>query len=185
MAARRAVGERSVPFDATLVASGGDGTYTWSLTSGALPPGLRMIDGAIAGKPDDAGRVSVYRHGDGLEARLGTTRLGSSSPRSWPSPHVFLPPGKVGKRYGARIATSGSDRSRPPGASWSARFPRGVRFDRTTGVLYEIQTRPGRYRLTFEATDALGAKAKKTLTILVTQGPQRLVQPLDLARCDP
>ena len=53
--ARRAIGEVSVPFDATLTATGGSGTYAWSLTSGALPPGLILEEGAISGTPTTAG----------------------------------------------------------------------------------------------------------------------------------
>ena len=53
--ARRAIDEVSVPFDATLAATGGTGTYAWSLTSGALPPGLILEDGAISGTPTTAG----------------------------------------------------------------------------------------------------------------------------------
>jgi Putative Ig domain len=47
-------------------------------------------------------------------------------------------------------------------------LPRGIRFDRTLGTLAGTPRTPGRYRVTFEATDALGVVSKKTLTILVT-----------------
>ena len=51
-------------------------------------------------------------------------------------------------------------------------LPRGVRFDRTAGMLFGIPTRPGRFRVTFEATDALGVKATKTLAIVVIAAPK-------------
>ena len=45
-------GTVGVPYSQTLQASGGDGTYTWSLTGGALPAGLSLSSGGvIAGTP--------------------------------------------------------------------------------------------------------------------------------------
>jgi hypothetical protein len=46
-------------------------------------------------------------------------------------------------------------------------LPRGIRFDRFFGLFYGIPTRAGRFRVTIEATDSLGVKAKKTLSIVV------------------
>ncbi len=60
-AARRATGEVSVPFDALLTATGGDGTYTWSLTSGELPPGLEHRGRRHLGDTHDRRRLSLHR----------------------------------------------------------------------------------------------------------------------------
>ena len=51
-------------------------------------------------------------------------------------------------------------------------LPRGVRFDRATGTLFGTPKKPGNYRVTFEATDALGITATKTLRILVAPAPK-------------
>lgn len=43
-------------YSATLTAGGGNGPYMWSITSGALPPGLSMdVNGNITGTPTTAG----------------------------------------------------------------------------------------------------------------------------------
>jgi hypothetical protein len=58
-----------------------------------------------------------------------------------------------------------------PPAAWRlfrGPLPRGIRFDRTLGTLSGTPKIAGRYRVTFEATDALGVVSKKTLTIFVT-----------------
>ena len=71
----------------------------------------------------------------------------------------------------AKVATLGGVKP----ATWRivrGPLPRGVRFDRTTGLLFGIPTRPGRYRVTFEATDALGVTAKKTLSIFIVATPK-------------
>ena len=46
-------------------------------------------------------------------------------------------------------------------------LPRGIRLDRTLGLLSGTPTRPGRYRVTLEATDALKVTSKTTLLIEV------------------
>jgi len=168
--ARRASGEVSVPFEALLAATGGNGTYVWSLTSGALPPGLTLADGAIDGTPttagaylftatvtDSEGRVANYPARIIIAAKLSISTL-------------LLRPAKVGFYYQAKLATAGGVLPR----TWRVLrgpLPRGIRFDRSVGALYGIPRRPGRFRVTFEATDALGVKAKKSLLLVVTAPP--------------
>ena len=50
-------GEVGIRFEKTLAAAGGSGTYTWSLSSGALPAGvvLDATSGTIGGTPRTAG----------------------------------------------------------------------------------------------------------------------------------
>jgi subtilisin family serine protease len=56
-AASMPVGEVDQAFDVSLTASGGTGSYTWSVELGALPPGLILdaLTGAISGAPTDPG----------------------------------------------------------------------------------------------------------------------------------
>jgi hypothetical protein len=45
-----------VPYNATLTAAGGIPPYTWTIISGALPPGLSLSSaGVISGTPTSAG----------------------------------------------------------------------------------------------------------------------------------
>ena len=48
---------QTAPYDETLAASGGDGAYTWTVSSGALPPGLTLngSTGAVTGVPTSQG----------------------------------------------------------------------------------------------------------------------------------
>jgi large repetitive protein len=159
--------EVGVPFSATLSATGGSGTYTWSLADGALPTGFALAaDGTMAGRTQTAG---TYR---------ATLRLTDTEGRTADYAAVFnvasrlavstlkLRTGKVGRLYRAKVATSGGIAPR----TWKIKrgpLPRGIRFDRTLGLLSGTPTRPGRYRVTFEATDALKVTALKTLVIEV------------------
>ncbi len=159
--------EVGVPFIAKLAASGGTGTYTWALAGGALPTGIALAaDGTVAGKPsaagsfratlrltDTEGRTADYAAAFGIASRLA---ISTAKLRS----------GKVGRLYRAKLTATGGVLPK----KWKVKtgpLPRGIRFDRTLGLLSGTPTRPGRYRVTFEATDALKVTSKKTLLIEV------------------
>ena len=75
-------------------------------------------------------------------------------------------PAKVGKLFGAKLKTFGGVKP----TSWritAGQLPRGVRFTRSLGVLAGMPKKAGRYRVTFEASDALGVVSKKTLALNV------------------
>jgi large repetitive protein len=159
--------EVGVPFTGKLTASGGTSTYTWSLADGALPTGVALAaNGTVAGKPSAAGSFRA------------TLRLTDTEGRTADYPAVFgvasrlavstlkLRPGKVGRLYRAKVVATGGVVPK----NWKivrGPLPRGIRFDRTLGVLSGTPTKPGRYRVTFEATDALKVKAVKKLVIEV------------------
>ena len=159
--------EVGVPFAAKLSASGGTNTYSWSVTAGALPRGLSLTDGGgIAGTPRTAGRFGATIHvtdGDGRTAdRPADFRV---APRLAITTHR-LRSGRVGLPYRASLATSGGFAAK----EWrieSGALPRGIRFDRARATLSGTPTRAGRYRLTFQVTDAIGATATRSLVIRV------------------
>jgi hypothetical protein len=157
--------EVGVPISATLTASGGAGTYTWSLASGALPPGVTASNGTIIGKPTTAGAYRFSLSAADVEGRTATfaatvlvaPRLAIST--------LVLRPGKAAKLYRAKLAKTGGVAP----VKWTARspLPRGIRLDRTLGLLSGMPKKPGRYRVTFEVVDALKVTSTKTLVINV------------------
>ena len=52
-------------------------------------------------------------------------------------------------------------------SSVSGPLPKGIKLDRTLGVLAGVPTKPGSYRVTFEAKDGLKVTARKTLRVVV------------------
>ena len=161
----------SVPFDATLTATGGSGTYAWSLTSGALPPGLILEEGAISGTPTTAGVYAFTATLTDTEGRVANYPARIVVAQKLVVSTLLLRPARQGVYYQAKLKTTGGVVPR----TWRiARgpLPRGLRFDRSAGMVFGIPTRPGRYRVTFEATDALGVKATKTLAIVVAAAPK-------------
>ena len=157
--------EVGVPFTARLGGTGGTSTYTWTLADGALPTGLGLTaDGTVTGKPsapgsfratvrltDTEGRTADYSAVFGVAQRLTISTL-------------RLRPGKVGRVYRAKLATTGGVLPKTLRIV-KGPLPRGVRFDRTLGVLSGTPTKPGRYRIRVEATDALKVKSAKTLVL--------------------
>src|SRR5579864_6450361 len=57
-------GSVNVPYNGILSASGGSGAFTWSISSGALPPGLMLNpqQGLITGTPTAAGSYPFTAH---------------------------------------------------------------------------------------------------------------------------
>jgi large repetitive protein len=165
--------EVGIPFDATFTATGGNETYTWALV-GTLPSGLTFdaTAGTISGTPrragvsrfgvtatDSEGRVATY------DARLTVAARLTIVPQR-------LPLGFVGKRYKARLRTTGGVLPRTIRITHGP-IPRGIRFNRTTGVLAGIPTKPGVYLIDVEATDALDVTSTRTFRIVVRAAAKR------------
>ncbi|MGH7340405.1 MAG: Ig domain-containing protein, partial [Candidatus Rokuibacteriota bacterium] len=164
--------EVGVPFSATLSASGGSGTYTWSVAVGALPSGFALAaDGTLTGRTQTAGTYRATLRLTDSEGRTADYAAAFNVASRLAVSTLKLRIGKAGKLYRAKVATSGGIAPR----TWKIKrgpLPRGIRFDRTLGLLSGTPTRPGRYRVTFEATDALKVTASKTLVIeVLASGP--------------
>jgi large repetitive protein len=158
--------EVGVPISSTLKASGGSGTYTWALTSGALPSGVTMSNGSIAGRPTTAGVYRFTSTATDSEGRTASFPATIAVAAKLAISSVALKPAKVGKLYRARLTTTGG----VPPKLWkvtSGPLPHGIHFDRALGLLNGTPTKPGRYRVTFEARDALKVTSTKTFAIVV------------------
>jgi hypothetical protein len=159
--------EVGVPFSAKLTAGGGTGTYTWSVLSGTLPAGFALAaDGTVAGTTRTPGAyTSMLRLSDTEGRTVDYAANIVVAPRLAVSTLV-LRPGKVGRLYRTKVSATGGVLPK----TWKLTrgpLPRGIRFDRTLGVLSGTPTKPGGYRLTFQITDGLKVVAVKTLRLTV------------------
>jgi hypothetical protein len=163
--------EIGVPFEAVVTATGGTESFTWSLTSGELPPGVALAaDGTISGTPRAAGRFRFTATVTDTEVPTPRTasytgvvnvaaRLDVATQR--------LRPGKVGKLYRAKLKALGGVKP----TVWKVKkgpLPRGIRLDRKLGVLSGTPRKAGKYRIVLEVTDELGVKSTQSLVIVVT-----------------
>jgi hypothetical protein len=161
--------EVGVPFRLPLTATGGTGpgTYTWSLSSGALPTGVALAaDGTISGTPAAGGSFGFTASATDTEGRIASypglvtvaLRIAIST--------MKIRPAKVGRLYRAKLKALGGVLPK----TWrvkSGRFPQGIRLDRALGVISGTPRKAGRYRITVEVVDALKVKSTKTLLLVV------------------
>jgi len=160
--------EVGIRFGKTFTATGGSGTYTWALVSGALPPGVALnpTRGTITGTPQTAGNFAF-----GLTATDSEGRVANASAALVVAPRLAvktagLKSAKLAQAYQVKLATAGGVQP----VAWTVvrgKFPPGIRLSQKTGTIAGTARRIGSFPVTLEARDALGAKSRKTLVVLV------------------
>jgi large repetitive protein len=168
-AAQRASSEVGIRVGKTFTATGGSGTYTWALASGALPPGIALdaARGAIGGTPQKAGTFAFA-----LTANDGEGRAANASAALIVAPRLAIKTvrvrsAKLATRYQAKLATMGGVQP----VQWSVvrgKLPPGLKLSPTTGTISGVPSQSGSFRVTLAARDALGAKSQTTFVLLVT-----------------
>ena len=165
-----ASGTVSTPYSQSLAASGGSGSYTWTLTGGALPAGLTLAgDGTISGLPTSAqtsafnAMVTDAAHNTASQ-QFQITIVNSGAPSSI----TFNPLGDgiVGVPYTAALAAVGG----APPYSWSilqGNIPDGVIFDGATGTFSGTPTKAAVYQFRAVVTDSNGRSSSRTYSINV------------------
>jgi len=158
--------EVGVSFSATQTATGGNGTFTWALASGSAPAGLELApDGTISGTPAAPGRFAFVMHVTDGEGRVATVDATLLVAPKFEITSLKLKPAKAGAAYRATITTVGGVAP----AVWSVRgkLPAGVTFGKRLHLFIGTPRKPGKFRVTVQAVDALGATTRKTLTLVV------------------
>jgi len=153
----------------TFTATGGSGSYTWALASGALPPGVALdaTRGSITGAPQTAGSFTFALRATDSEGRVANAgaaltvapRLAIKTPR--------LKSARLATTYQTTLATVGGVQP----VTWSVvrgTLPPGIKLSPTTGTISGTPSQSGTFRVTLGARDALGAKSQRTLVLLVT-----------------
>jgi hypothetical protein len=168
--------EVGVLFEAPFQVSGGNEVYGSWTTSSVLPEGLTLSpDGMITGRPREAGRFAFTL--TITDTEIPTPRTVSFSGLIVVAPRLDvatqkLRPGRVGKLYRAKLASSGGVKP----TMWRVKtgpLPRGVRLDRKLGVLAGTPRKAGTYRVVFEVTDELGVTSTQRLVLVVAAPPKK------------
>jgi hypothetical protein len=167
-ATRRPSAEVGIRFGKTVAATGGTGTYTWSLTSGALPPGVALdrTKGTISGTPRAAGDHAFALSATDAEGRVATVSAAVTVAPRLAIKTLRLKTARLGRAYETTLATGGGVQP----LRWKTlrgKLPRGLRFAKKVGTFVGTPRRIGNFRLTVAARDALGATARKTFALLV------------------
>jgi hypothetical protein len=178
-------GEVDLGYAASLVASGGESasTKTWSVSGGALPPGLALAsDGHISGTPTTAGAYDFT-----VTVRAGTSSASESFrisviPGLTVNTTPVVPPAEVRTTYTASVATIlGLSGGAPPYRFVPiSGFPYGIGFDPSAGTIFGLPRQAGTLNLTISITDA--NKATKQVSLQLVVVPRVHIVPIDLHR---
>jgi subtilisin family serine protease len=162
----------------TLAAVEGTAPYTWSVSAGALPPGLTLFStGELTGHPTSAGSFTFMARVDdaGSPSQSDTQELTVTiDPEPAPPPTITttsLPDGAVGQPYSQTLAaTSGTTPytwSLEPGGS----LPAGLTLDSSTGAITGTPTSSGSSSFAARVTDAATESDTQALSITVVVAP--------------
>jgi hypothetical protein len=165
---QRPSSEVGIRFGKTFTATGGSGTYTWALVSGALPPGVALdaARGTISGTPGRAGSFAFALTATDSEGRVANASAALTVARRLAIRTLGLKPATLARAYRVRLATVGGVQP----VVWRVvrgTFPPGISLSRKDGTIAGTPRRIGRFPVALEARDALGAKSRKTLVLLV------------------
>jgi len=160
-------------YSATLAAAGGIPKYTWSITAGALPAGLKLhpATGLISGTPTGTGTTDFTVTVTDAESPPASASATESItvPAALEVTTVSLPAATTGSPYSATLTAAGGTAP----YTWSitaGTLPPGLTLDASTGVISGTPSAPGNASFTVEVTDsgrpALSATATLSITVV-------------------
>jgi uncharacterized protein YhjY with autotransporter beta-barrel domain len=172
----------------SLSASGGAAPYTYSVTAGALPPGVTLAsNGTLSGTPTASGNFNFTltatdsSTGTGPFTGSRAYSLTVNAPTMSVSP-ASLTAGTINSAYGATISASGGT-SPYTFALTSGALPAGLTLT-SAGVLSGTPTVMGTFNFTVTATDASTGTGPFTASrayTLVINGPTITISPATLS----
>ncbi|GAB2573510.1 putative Ig domain-containing protein [Dyella jejuensis] len=149
-----------VPFSQTLTASGGTPSYTYLVSSGALPTGVTLDtnSGTLSGTPTAGGSYSFAIQAQDSSVGTGPYR---SAPQSYSGTiadaTVAISPaaGTLNASYAQSFSQvfTASGGTAPYTYSMSGQAIPGLSFDSGTNTLSGMPTQPGTYNFSITATD--------------------------------
>ena len=159
----------SIAYNQTLTAAGGNGGYTFSLLSGALPPGISLSSaGVVSGTPTTTGSYNfTVKATDGFAfsgSQAYTVTVGAPA-------IVFtrttLPGGQVAVAYSQTVSATGGSGSFTYSLSTGA-LPPGIALS-SAGVISGTPTTAGNFTFTVTATDSFGFTGSQPYTVGINQ----------------
>ncbi|MFZ0002179.1 MAG: putative Ig domain-containing protein [Trebonia sp.] len=176
-----------MPYSVKLAADGGLTPYTWSITQGSLPAGLKLhaATGVISGTPTSgSGSTFTAEVSDAQNPPATASATFSLSANtvtvSSPGPQTTIQNGAVSLQIAAIDSAAGQ------ALTYSATgLPAGLSIS-SSGLISGTSTTPGPYNVKVTATDGTGASGSATFTwtvnptantVTVTNpGPQTTIQ---------
>lgn len=156
----------------TLEATDGTTPYTWSIASGALPPGLALTPGTgvISGTPTNDGsfKFTIQVTDSDNPQRTATKSLTITvNPNKPKITTEFLTYGTVGQSYpSSTLSANGGLTPYSWALAGGSSLPPGLSLS-SGGVISGTPTSPGTFAFTINVTDARSRVSTKTLSIAV------------------
>ncbi len=178
-----ASGIAETAYNQTLSATGGAGSYTYTLSAGALPPGLALSStGQLSGIPTAAGTFnftvaatdSSTGTGPFTGSRAYTITIAAPTIAFTPT---TLPAGSAGTAYNQSFTASGGAGSYTYSLSAGA-LPPGMALS-AGGVISGTPSIAGSFNFTIIATDAFGFTGSQAYTLAIS-APTITISPATL-----
>jgi len=171
-------GTLQVPYSSILTATGGTTPYSWSVVSGALPPGLVLnaSTGTIAGTPSASGQYSftVQVTDSGAQPQSATKAFSISIAALAPAPlqitTTSLPGGGVGVNYSATLVAANG----VPPYTWSitgGQLPPGLALQASPGQISGNPTQAGTFGFLVQVKDSSGQATSTNLSVVIALLP--------------
>ena len=161
-------GDIGFTYNVQLTATGGTAPYTWTITTGSLPPGLTMSSsGMITGTPTQTGNYSVNFHVTDAGGLTGDKQLTISIAAVLSAAAPSRLNGTIGAPYSAQFTTTGGTQP----FSWtlsSGSLPAGLFLNGSTGLISGTPTAAGTSKITLHVTDPVGGAADVAATIVIS-----------------
>src|ERR1019366_5800411 len=160
-----------VPYTTTLTARGGTPPYTWAVTAGTLPAGLKLgaNTGKITGTTTALGVFPVtITVTDSVAASVSTVTSIRVDPFTALAIQTqSLPNGNVGVIYKQTLVATGGVQP----YTWSVisgSLPAGLTLNSTTGAISGTPTSAGTSSFRVQVTDSQGSTAARSYTVTTT-----------------
>ncbi|MCF6325344.1 MAG: putative Ig domain-containing protein [Gammaproteobacteria bacterium] len=165
-------GQVGVSVNYTISATGGIGSYTWSLSSGDLPAGLTLNSstGAITGTPTASGTFGftlMVADSESSDTQLLSLTIEPAAIATLEISTASLANGQAGVVVSYAISTTGGAGSYTWSLS-SGTLPQGLTLDSSTGVISGTPTVAGIYEFTLMVQDGGSASDTQQLTLIVS-----------------
>jgi len=158
-------------YSASLEATGGDGSYSWTVSAGALPSGISLgTDGTISGAPTVAGTFNFMVRVDSGDGQTSFKALSITIYFGLAVTTSSLPDGQVGVFFSQSITAIGGDGS----YTWSiiaGSLPPGLSLVPSTGLISGTPTTAGTSNFTVQVVSGDAQTATAALSIEIKLSP--------------